>query len=75
MQIERVWFGLGATVFFIFSTRGLIRPDLLLKANSERLQTSMSNAGFEPADYGTKWQNPTIRPSPGVNRKGAYCIC
>jgi hypothetical protein len=29
----------------------------------------MPEAGFEPADYGTKWQRPTIRPSPGVDRK------
>ncbi len=25
----------------------------------------MSEAGFEPADYSTKWQHPTIRSSPG----------
>ncbi len=24
----------------------------------------MPEAGFEPADYGIKWQRPTIRPSP-----------
>ncbi len=25
----------------------------------------MTEAGFEPADYSTKWQRPTIRPLPG----------
>ncbi len=38
----------------------------MLKSDSERLQTSMPEAGFEPADYSTKWQRPTIRPSPGL---------
>ncbi len=44
--------------------------DLLLKADSERLQTSMPEVEFEPADYGTKWQHPTIRPSLGRAMRG-----
>ncbi len=59
-----VW---GATVC-VFATLGLDQ-DLLLRANSERLQTSMPEAGFEPADYSTKWQRPTIRPSPSVLKR------
>ncbi len=35
----------------------------LLKTDYEPLQTSMPEAGFEPADYITKWQSPTIRDS------------
>ncbi len=52
-----VWF---ATVCS-FATRGLIR---LGPTDSERLQTSMPELEFEPPDYGTKGQRPTIRPSP-----------
>ncbi len=56
--------GLGCYGLFL-ATRGLIDRDWLLKANCERLQTCMPEAGFEPADYSTKWQGPTILPSPG----------
>ncbi len=37
--------------------------DLLLKANFERLQTFMPEAGVEPADYSTRQQRHAIRPS------------
>ncbi len=30
----------------------------------------MPEAGFQPADYSTKWQRPTIRPSSGLDNKG-----
>ncbi len=62
ITIYNVWFGFESYGLF-FATGGLI--SLLLRANSERLQTSMPGVGFEPADYSTKWQRPTIRPSPG----------
>ncbi len=58
-----VWFGVLRSMFLLHE--GLLVWDLLLKADFERLQTSMPEAGFEPADYSTKWQRPTIRPSPG----------
>ncbi len=60
-----VW---GITVY-VFATRGLIRLGPTAKADLERLQTSMLEAGFEHADYSTKWQRPTTPPSPGMTTK------
>ncbi len=57
--------GLNRPVFS--ATRRLIRLGLLLKSDSERLQTPMTEAEFELADYNTKMQRPTIRPSPAQN--------
>ncbi len=48
---RKVWFGLvwSATVCFLLQ-EGKLNRDLLFKADSERLQTSMPGAGFESAD-------------------------
>ncbi len=37
-----------------------------------QLKTSMPGVEFEPADYSTKWQRPTTRPSPGLLLNGQY---
>ncbi len=50
---------------------GWLNRDLLLKADSKRLQTSMPGVGFEPADYSTKWQHPTIRSWPSYKKKNS----
>ncbi len=42
-----VWFWALRSVFLLHE--GSFDQDLLLKADSERLQTSMPGAGFEPA--------------------------
>ncbi len=34
----------------------------------------MPEAGFEPADYNTKWQRLTIRPLPGWRYKGKFLL-
>ncbi len=57
-----VW---SAMVCFLLH-EGQLDRDLLLKADSERLQTSMPEAVFESTDFSTKWQRATIRPSPGL---------
>ncbi len=66
----QVWFGLlwfallwCATVCFL-QHEGKLDWDLLFNADYERLQTSMPEAGIEPADYSTKWKCHTIQPSP-----------
>ncbi len=65
-----VW---SATVCFL-QHEGEFDRNLLLKADSELLQTYMPGEGFEPAYYSTKWQRPTIQPSPGNNNLGLTLI-
>jgi hypothetical protein len=63
-----VW---SATVCLL-QHEGQLDRDLLLKADSEWLQTSMPEAGFKP-DYSTEWQHSTIWPSPGNKSMGESC--
>jgi hypothetical protein len=58
-----VWFGALQSAFLLHE--GYFDRDLLIKADYERLQTSMPEAGFKPAEYSTKCQSPIIRSSPG----------
>jgi hypothetical protein len=51
-----------------------VKPSLINQADSERLQISMPEAGFETADNSIQWQRSTIRPSPGLKMAGESFI-
>ncbi len=66
MQNRRFGFGFRELRFGSYYTRASLTGTYPLKADSERLQTSIPETEFEPTENSTIWQRPLIQPSPGV---------
>ncbi len=60
--IVLVWF--GAQWSILLQHEDKLDGTLIFKANSERLQISIPEAGFEPADFSTKWYDATLDLGP-----------